>query len=154
MFYLGYLGVLIHNNYLTVGQLSARSGVATSALRFYEKKGLVTAIRTSGNQRRYLPSMLRRIALIQVAQSVGFTLEEITEELSSLPMNKSATKRDWDRVAKKWQADLDKKMVKIQSLKDNLSGCIGCGCLSMQKCHLINPEDKLKEQGPGAQRLE
>ncbi|MBF4280921.1 MerR family transcriptional regulator, partial [Vibrio anguillarum] len=82
--------------------------------------------RTNGNQRRYLPSMLRRIALIQVAQSVGFTLEEITRELSTLPMNKTATKQDWDRVAKKWQQELDKKMVKIQSLKDNLSGCIGC----------------------------
>ncbi|MBF4395722.1 redox-sensitive transcriptional activator SoxR, partial [Vibrio anguillarum] len=97
-----------------------------------------------GNQRRYLPSMLRRIALIQVAQSVGFTLEEITRELSTLPMNKTATKQDRDRVAKKWQQELDKKMVKIQSLKDNLSGCIGCGCLSMEKCHLFNPEDGLK----------
>lgn len=131
---------MIRSDYLTVGQLSERSGVATSALRFYETKGLISSIRTNGNQRRYLPSMLRRIALIQVAQSVGFTLEEITEELSSLPMNKTATKRDWDRVARKWQKDLDRKMAKIQSLKDNLSGCIGCGCLSMKKCHLFTPE--------------
>ncbi|MBO1382568.1 redox-sensitive transcriptional activator SoxR [Vibrio cholerae] len=137
----------MRNDYLTVGQLSERSGVATSALRFYETKQLITSFRTNGNQRRYLPSMLRRVALIQVAQSVGFTLEEIRHELSTLPMNKT----DWDRVAKKWQQDLDKKMVKIQSLKDNLSGCIGCGCLSMKKCHLFNPEDGLYEQG--AQRI-
>ncbi len=138
---------MIRNDYLTVGQLSERSGVATSALRFYETKQLITSFRTNSNQRRYLPSMLRRVALIQVAQSVGFTLEEIRYELSTLPMNKTATKQDWDRVAKKWQQDLDKKMVKIQSLKDNLSGCIGCGCLSMKKCHLFTPEDGLYEQG-------
>ncbi|HDZ3708354.1 TPA: redox-sensitive transcriptional activator SoxR [Vibrio cholerae] len=143
----------MRNDYLTVGQLSERSGVATSALRFYETKQLITSFRTNGNQRRYLPSMLRRIALIQVAQSVGFTLEEITRELSTLPMNKTATKQDWDRVAKKWQQELDKKMVKIQSLKDNLSVCIGCGCLSMEKCHLFNPEDGLYEQGQGAKRI-
>lgn len=140
-------------NYLTIGQLAARSGVAASALRFYETKGLIASFRTNAKQRRYIPAMLRRIALIQVAQSVGFTLEEIKEELSSLPMNKAATKRDWDRVAKKWQTDLDRKMSRLQALKNNLSGCIGCGCLSMKKCQLLNPEDKLKEQGQGAQRI-
>lgn len=144
---------MIRDDYLTIGQLAERSGVATSALRFYETKGLIASFRTNGNQRRYLPSMLRRIALIQVAQSVGFTLEEIIHELSGLPMNKTATKRDWDKVAKKWQKDLDRKMAKIQSLKENLSGCIGCGCLSMKKCHLLNPDDELHEQGQGAQRI-
>lgn len=144
---------MIRNDFLTIGKLSERSGVATSALRFYESKGLIASIRTNGNQRRYLPSMLRRIALIQVAQSVGFTLEEITAELSGLPMNKTATKSDWDRVAKKWQKELDHKMLKIQSLRDNLTGCIGCGCLSMEKCHLFNPDDELYEEGQGAQRL-
>lgn len=144
---------MINNHYLTVGQLAERSGVAASALRFYETKGLITSIRTNGNQRRYLPSMLRRVALVQVAQSVGFTLEEIIQELNDLPMHKSATKRDWDRFAKKWQHDLDRKMAKIQSLKDNLTGCIGCGCLSMEQCALFNPSDELHEQGSGAQRL-
>ncbi|HEC60444.1 hypothetical protein LCGC14_0581380 [marine sediment metagenome] len=139
--------------YLTVGELAERSGVAKSALRFYETKNLLASIRTTGNQRRYDASMLRRIALIQVAQSVGFTLEEITNELASLPMNKNATKQDWQRVATKWQKELDSKMNRIQSLKDNLTGCIGCGCLSMNKCHLLNPEDILHEQGTGAQRL-
>lgn len=136
----------VRTNYLTIGQLAERSGVATSALRFYETKGLIASVRTEGNQRRYLSSMLRRIALIQVAQSVGFTLEEISQELSGLPLDKSATKRDWERVAKKWQADLDRKMTQIQSLRANLTGCIGCGCLSMKKCHLLNPEDALHQQ--------
>ena len=144
---------MINNHYLTVGQLAERSGVAASALRFYETKGLITSIRTNGNQRRYLSSMLRRVALVQVAQSVGFTLEEIIQELNDLPMHKSATKRDWERFAKKWQNDLDRKMAKIQSLKDNLTGCIGCGCLSMEQCALFNPSDELHEQGSGAQRL-
>lgn len=144
---------LCRNEYLTVGQLAKRSGVATSALRFYESRGLIAAIRTDGNQRRYLASMLRRIALIQVAQSVGFTLEEITSELSSLPMNRNATKQDWERVARKWSNDLEQKMAKIQALKNNLTGCIGCGCLSMQKCHLLNPADSLSGQGTGPQRI-
>lgn len=144
---------MINKNYLTVGQLSERSGVATSALRFYETKDLILSIRTSGNQRRYNTSMLRRIPLIQVAQSIGFTLEEITRELESLPMNKTPTKRDWERVAKKWQKDLDNKMKKIELLRENLTGCIGCGCLSMKKCHLLNPDDILHENGDGAQRL-
>lgn len=144
---------MINNKYLTVGQLSDRSGIATSALRFYETKDLISSIRTSGNQRRYNTSMLRRIALIQVAQSIGFTLEEITRELESLPMDKTPTNRDWERVAKKWQKDLDSKMRRIQSLRDNLTGCIGCGCLSMKKCHLLNPGDVLHEKGDGAQRL-
>ncbi|ULN65102.1 redox-sensitive transcriptional activator SoxR [Vibrio gigantis] len=139
--------------YLTIGQLSERSGVAPSALRFYETKGLIASIRTNGNQRRYQSAMLRRIALIQVAQSIGFTLEEITEELATLPMNQTATKRDWERVAKKWQGQLDSKMAQIRSLQENLTGCIGCGCLSMQKCHLLNPEDILHDQGQGAQRI-
>lgn len=144
---------MIINKNLTIGQLSERSGVAGSALRFYETKGLIYSTRTSGNQRRYHASMLRRIALIQVAQTVGFTLEEITQELASLPMNKTPTKRDWERVANKWQQDLENKMKRIASLRDNLTGCIGCGCLSMKKCHLLNPEDVLHEQGDGAQRL-
>ena len=139
--------------YLTIGQLAERSGVAPSALRFYETKGLIASIRTNGNQRRYQSAMLRRIALIQVAQSIGFTLEEITEELSTLPMNQTATKRDWERVAKKWQGQLDSKMAQIKSLQENLTGCIGCGCLSMQKCHLLNPEDIPHDQGQGAQRI-
>ncbi|MCP3699608.1 MAG: redox-sensitive transcriptional activator SoxR [Aliivibrio sp.] len=138
---------------LTIGSLSERSGVTHSALRFYETKGLIASIRTSGNQRRYHPSMLRRIALIQVAQLVGFTLEEIANELEDLPMKQTATKHDWEKVASKWQKDLDTKLHQIQSLKENLTGCIGCGCLSMEKCQLLNPDDILHEEGSGAQRI-
>ena len=138
---------------LTIGMLSERSGVADSALRFYETKNLIASIRTAGNQRRFHPSMLRRIALIQVAQLVGFTLEEITKELADLPMKETATRRDWEKVAKKWQKDLDKKIEQIQTLKENLTGCIGCGCLSMDRCQLLNPDDILHEEGNGAQCL-
>lgn len=145
--------MLKHRSFYTVGELSERSGVAKSALRFYETKNLIKSIRTQGNQRRYHSYMLRRIALIQVAQTVGFTLEEITYELASLPMNKIATKRDWEQVAKKWRKELDNKMNKIAALRENLTGCIGCGCLSMKKCHLFNPDDVLQEQGTGAQRI-
>ncbi|WP_029880413.1 redox-sensitive transcriptional activator SoxR [Pseudoalteromonas sp. TB64] len=137
---------MLNNDYLTVGQLSERSGVATSALRFYETKGLIASIRTSGNQRRYKAAMLRRIALIQIAKSVGFTLEEITIELKELPMNTTPTKMDWDQVAKKWHNDLESKARKIQSLINNLTGCIGCGCLSMKKCHLLNSDDIVREK--------
>lgn len=144
---------MIKNNYLTIGQLAARSGIATSALRFYETKGLIDSVRNSANQRRYLPSMLRRIALIQVAQSIGFTLEDIAQELSCLPMSRNPTKGEWNLFAKKWQKELDYKMTQIQSLRENLSGCIGCGCLSMKKCHLLNPNDKLNKHGQGAQRI-
>lgn len=144
---------MIHKDFYTVGELHERSGVAKSALRFYETKGLIKAIRTSGNQRRYHSSMLRRVALIQVAQTVGFTLEEIALELESLPMNTTATKKDWQKVANKWRKDLDIKMQKIESLKQNLTGCIGCGCLSMKKCSLLNPDDVLQEKGKGAQRI-
>ncbi|KJZ14800.1 MerR family transcriptional regulator [Marinomonas sp. S3726] len=135
------------NKNLTISEVSEFSGVAGSALRFYEKKGLIHSTRTSGNQRRYHSSMLRRIALIQVAQSVGFTLEEIILELESLPMNKTPTKRDWERVAKKWQADLEDKMKRMQFLKDNLAGCVGCGCLSMKQCQLLKPNDFVQKQG-------
>lgn len=145
--------MLKHKGFYTVGELSERSGVASSALRFYETKNLIKSIRTQGNQRRYHSSMLRRIALIQVAQTVGFTLEEITYELDSLPMNKTATKRDWEKVAKNWRKELDNKMNKIAALRENLTSCIGCGCLSMKKCQLFNPDDVLQEQGTGAQRI-
>lgn len=141
------------NIFLTIGDLAERSGVATSALRFYEKKSLISAIRTSGNQRRYHHAMLRRIALIQVAQSVGFTLEQIKAELADLPMHTPPTKSDWQKVARKWEKDLQAKADTLQSLRENLVGCIGCGCLSMEKCQLLNPDDVLNKQGDGAQRI-
>lgn len=143
----------VESKQLTIGELAQRSGVAQSALRFYEKCGLIQATRTFGNQRRFHASMLRRIALIQVAQTVGFTLDEVAVELADLPMERTATKRDWDKVAHKWQAHLQQKLDRIERLKANLSGCVGCGCLSLKACRLLNPDDVCFEEGQGPQRV-
>ncbi|ROS05483.1 MerR family redox-sensitive transcriptional activator SoxR [Sinobacterium caligoides] len=138
---------------LTVGETAERSGVAASALRFYESKSLIKSLRTTGNQRRYHPAMLRRIALIQVAQLVGFTLEEIGYELAELPLDRPPSQQDWNIIARKWEHDLEQRMLLIEKLKDNLSGCIGCGCLSLKKCQLLNPEDTVGHQGQGPRRI-
>ncbi len=143
----------LESKQLTIGELALRSGVAQSALRFYEKRGLIRASRTFGNQRRFHASMLRRIALIQVAQMVGFTLDEVAEELADLPMERTATKKDWDKVATKWQVHLQQKLERIERLKNNLSGCVGCGCLSLKACRLLNPDDVCSEAGQGPQRV-
>ncbi|MGI8702302.1 MAG: redox-sensitive transcriptional activator SoxR [Nocardioidaceae bacterium] len=134
---------------LTIGELSARSGVATSALRFYEQVGLITATRTTGNQRRYPRNMLRRVAFIRAAQRVGLSLEEIREAFASLPEARTPTKGDWERVSRAWTARLDRQISDLQQLKDKLSGCIGCGCLSMRTCVLSNPRDEQAVAGPG-----
>ena len=131
---------------LTIGQLSERSGVATSALRFYESRGLISAERTTGNQRRYLQSTLRRVAFIRTAQRVGLSLDEIAEALATLPDNRTPTKSDWHR--------LDEQIRRIELLRENLDGCIGCGCLSLKSCALMNPGDELAAAGPGAVRLQ
>ncbi len=134
---------------LTIGELSARSGVATSALRFYEGVGLLAATRTTGNQRRYPRNMLRRVAFIRAAQRVGLSLEEVREALASLPQARTPTKADWDRVSRTWSARLDRQIADLQQLKGKLNGCIGCGCLSMRTCVLSNPEDEQASAGPG-----
>ena len=139
--------------FLTVGEAAERCGVATSALRFYEKRGLIQPIRTSGNQRRYHPSMLRRISVIRVAQTLGLTLEEIAAALATLPDNRTPTKRDWERLSTRWQAQLDQRIQQMQHLRDNLSGCIGCGCLSLKVCTLFNPDDQVAEEGSGPRYL-
>ncbi|MGI9277178.1 MAG: redox-sensitive transcriptional activator SoxR [Endozoicomonas sp.] len=139
--------------FLAIGEVAERSGVASSALRFYETRGLIQSLRTGGNQRRYHPSMLRRIAVIQVAQTLGLTLEEIASALASLPDNRTPNKRDWDRLATKWGRQLDERIEQLQHLRHNLSGCIGCGCLSMRKCALFNPDDAISADGPGPRYL-
>ncbi len=138
---------------LTIGELAARSGIATSALRFYEEKGLITSGRTSGNQRRYERAMLRRVALIRAAQTVGISLASIREALSTLPEERSPTKRDWERFSRSWQADLDTHIVELQRLRDDLSSCIGCGCLSLRTCALFNPGDRAALKGAGPRYL-
>lgn len=138
---------------LTVGQLSARSGVAVSALHFYEAQGLIHARRTAGNQRRYQREMLRRVAFIRASQRVGIPLARIKDALEKLPAGRTPTPRDWARLSAAWRDDLDNRIGQLQHLRDRLTGCIGCGCLSLTTCQLANPDDILGSEGPGARNL-
>jgi MerR family redox-sensitive transcriptional activator SoxR len=139
---------------LTIGELSARSGVATSALRFYEEQGLIHAERTSGNQRRYRRPTLRRVAFIRSAQRVGLSLEEIAEALGTLPEGRTPTKADWSRLSRDWRPRIDAQIERLERLRAKLDGCIGCGCLSLRTCSLNNPDDEVAPRGPGAVYLE
>ena len=138
---------------LTIGDFAARSGVAPSALRYYEREGLLSSTRTTGNQRRYLRSELRRVAFIKIAQQVGISLDEIRDALATLPENRTPTKADWTRLSARWRRKLDERIVLMERLRDQLTGCIGCGCLSLRKCTLINPEDRLSTTGSGPRVL-
>ena len=138
---------------LTIGELAERSGVAPSALRFYEDRGLIASRRTTGNQRRYPRATLRRVAFIRTAQRVGLTLEEVSEALATLPEGRTPTKADWARLSRSWRPRLDEQIRRIELLRDRLDGCIGCGCLSLRTCSLINPGDWLAQEGPGPVRL-
>lgn len=139
---------------LTPAQLSERSGVAVSALHFYEKQGLITSRRTSGNQRRYQRETLRRVAFIRISQKVGIPLARIKDALTDLPEGRTPTKRDWAKLSSHWHSDLDNRIAQLIRLRDDLTGCIGCGCLSLSSCALANPADTLAEAGPGARRLD
>ena len=134
---------------LTIGELSNRSGVATSAIRYYEDRGLVSSRRTTGNQRRYERAMLRRLAFIRTAQRVGLTLEEIEDALATLPSNRTPTKADWTRLSRGWRPRLDAQIAQLERLRDTLDSCIGCGCLSLKRCNLSNPGDVVAARGPG-----
>ena len=138
---------------LTIGDFAVPAGVAPSALRFYEKQGLIRSTRTGGNQRRYLRSELRRVAFIKIAQQVGVSLDEIREALASLPENRTPTKADWSRLSARWRRKLEERITLMERLRDQLTGCIGCGCLSMKACRLMNPADRLAATGAGALRL-
>jgi MerR family transcriptional regulator, redox-sensitive transcriptional activator SoxR len=139
---------------LTVGEVAERSGVAVSTLHFYESKGLIKSLRTRGNQRRYPREVLRRVAIIKVAQRTGIPLASIHEALSTLPEGRTPTAEDWSRLSARWKSDLDERIIRLTRLRDQLNDCIGCGCLSMKACPLRNPWDELSEQGPGARLLE
>jgi MerR family transcriptional regulator, redox-sensitive transcriptional activator SoxR len=138
---------------LTVGQLSARSGAAVSALHFYEAQGLISSRRTSGNQRRYRRAMLRRVAFIRASQRVGIPLRQIKDALETLPAGRTPTSADWARLSRAWKADLEGRITQLEHLRDRLDGCIGCGCLSLTLCQLANPGDILGGQGPGPRNL-
>jgi MerR family transcriptional regulator, redox-sensitive transcriptional activator SoxR len=139
---------------LTIGEVAGRSGVATSALRFYEAQGLIAAHRTSGNQRRYDRAILRRIAVIQAGRAAGVPLERIRAALATLPDDRTPTRRDWERLSRRWRDDLDRQITTLQALRDRLTTCIGCGCLSIDACELLNPDDEAAASGPGAHYLE
>ncbi|MEJ3749785.1 redox-sensitive transcriptional activator SoxR [Actinomycetes bacterium KLBMP 9797] len=138
---------------LTVGQVAERSGVAISALHFYERKGLIRSTRTVSNQRRYSRDTLRRVAFIRASQHVGIALTAIREALDQLPSERTPTREDWARLSVAWRTDLDARIAQLQALRDDLTECIGCGCLSLRVCHLTNPRDVLGREGPGARRL-
>lgn len=138
---------------LTVGEVAQRAGVATSALRFYEDAGLVTSERNSSGHRRYHTDVLRRVAFIRTAQRVGLSLDEIRTALATLPAGRTPTARDWARLATSWQPRLDEQIAMLTRLRDDLSGCIGCGCLSLAVCRLWNPDDAAAALGSGARYL-
>ena len=135
---------------LTIGEVAHRSGVAQTALRFYEQRGLITSTRTSGNQRRYERAVLRRLAFVRAAQRVGLSLEQVAEALATLPSDHAPTKADWSRLSRSWRDELDARIDGLQRLRDRLSDCIGCGCLSLRTCALNNAADRMAELGPGA----
>ena len=138
---------------LTIGDFAARSGVAPSALRYYEREGLIRSARTTGNQRRYERSELRRVAFIRIAQQVGVSLEEIRAALAQLPENRTPTRADWARLSANWRRRLDERIALMERLRDQLTGCIGCGCLSLQRCNLVNPQDRIASRGAGPRML-
>jgi MerR family redox-sensitive transcriptional activator SoxR len=134
---------------LTIGEISRRSGVAASALRFYEDKGLITSERAGTGHRRYQRPVLRRIAFIVFAQRIGLTLEEIGNELAKLPPQRAPTRRDWSRLSSTWTSRIDRRIAELERLRAGLTECIGCGCLSLERCQLSNPGDRAARNGPG-----
>jgi MerR family redox-sensitive transcriptional activator SoxR len=139
--------------WLTIGELADRSGVATSALRFYETKGLIASTRTDGNQRRYPRATLRRVALIRAGQEVGLSLAELANALATLPHDSTPTRADWERLSRSWRQRLDSQISELTALRDELADCIGCGCLSLKSCALFNPGDVASARGTGPRYL-
>ncbi|CAN5244432.1 redox-sensitive transcriptional activator SoxR [soil metagenome] len=143
-----------HAAHLSIGQVSARSGVATSALRYYEELGLIDSVRTTGNQRRYTQAALRRVAFVRSAQRVGLTLDEVAGALATLPSGRTPTRADWTRLSRTWRPRIEAQIERLERLRDNLDSCIGCGCLSLRTCALNNPGDEVSSRGAGAVFLE
>ncbi len=141
------------NEWLSIGELSHRTGVASSALRYYETQGLITASRSEGGQRRFPREVLRRVGFIKIAQGIGLELEQIQACLVSLPNSRTPTKADWERLSRSWKPLLDERVATLARLRDQLSDCIGCGCLSLRSCALYNPDDSAARYGPGARYL-
>jgi MerR family redox-sensitive transcriptional activator SoxR len=138
---------------MTIGEVAERANVATSALRFYEREGLIGAMRSDGGQRRYHREVLRRVAFIRAAQRVGLSLDEIKGALATLPEGRTPTASDWRGLSKSWRPLLDRRIAELERVRDKLDSCIGCGCLSLRVCHLFNPDDIAATEGPGPRWL-
>lgn len=138
---------------LTIGEVAARSGMATSAIRFYEAEGLIVSGRTEGNQRRFARHTLRRLAFIRAAQRVGLTLEDVAAALATLPPDRAPTKAQWAKLSRTWRRGLDERIADLEALRDDLTSCIGCGCLSLTTCRLYNPQDAARSGGSGPRFL-
>lgn len=138
---------------LTIGELAQRAGVATSALRFWESRGLITSERTSGNQRRYVRATLRRVSLIRAAQEAGLTLDQVARALETLPNDHTPTKADWARLSRSWRGQIEQRITELELLRDQLTSCIGCGCLSLKSCGIFNPDDRAAALGNGPRYL-
>jgi MerR family transcriptional regulator, redox-sensitive transcriptional activator SoxR len=139
---------------LSVGQVAERSGAAVSALHFYERQGLISSTRTTGNQRRYARSVLRRVAVIRAAQRAGIPLSLVARVFAELPVDGTPSREDWARMSTSWQAELDARIAALAKLRDSLGGCIGCGCLSLAECGFVNPGDQVATGGPGARAFD
>lgn len=144
---------MLTTDLLTIGEVVARSGFPHSALRYYEREGLVRTTRTSGGQRRYERSVLRRLAFVRAARTIGVPLDEVRDALDRLPDGRPPTKADWTRLSRAWRARLDERIDALVALRDGLDSCIGCGCLSLARCRLSNPDDQVAAHGPGARML-
>jgi MerR family redox-sensitive transcriptional activator SoxR len=138
---------------LTIGEVAERTGVAVSALRFYDAAGFISSTRSEGGQRRFAREVLRRIAFIRAAQTIGLTLEEIQRSLATLPLGRTPTKADWTKLSRAWRPRIDEQIQQLERLRDQLTSCIGCGCLSLQACSLYNPDDRAATLGEGARYL-
>lgn len=138
---------------LTIGQLAARTGLSVSAIRFYESRGLIAPLRNAGRQRRFPRSDIRRLSFVQIAQQLGFTIEEIARLLKGLPQSRTPTLKDWESISRGFRRQLDQRIAAMERMRDNLDNCIGCGCLSLKKCQLYNPGDRVRRHGPGPRLL-
>lgn len=138
---------------LTIGDLAERTGLAVSAIRFYEIHGIVHPVRNAGGHRRYGRADIRRLSFAMIAQKLGFSLSQISDEMAHLPIHKAPSKADWTRVSEQFRAGIDEKIGQLQRMRDRLDGCIGCGCLSLESCALYNPDDALAPEGPGPVKL-
>ncbi len=138
---------------LTIGQLASRTGVSVSAIRFYEARGLIAPMRNAGRQRRFLRSDIRRLSFIQIAQQIGFSIEQIGALLKSLPEGRTPNLKDWEQISRGFRRELDQRIAAMTRIRNNLDSCIGCGCLSLKKCQLYNPADRMRRHGPGPRLL-